>query len=135
MIFYFSSTYIYPSDWVVNNKFENRNVQKSSHWKRPWCWERSSTGGEGGYRGQDDWTASLTQRTWVWANSGKWWRTGKPGVLQSMGLQRVWHNWAAEQQLSPQLITNTILNTPTNKHWNCGQMSVLTGLKLKIHQI
>ena len=38
--------------------------------------------------------ASLTQRSWVWANSGRWWRTGKPGVLQSMGLRTVRHNWA-----------------------------------------
>ena len=36
--------------------------------------------------------------TWVWASSGRWWRTGKPGVLQSMGLQRVGHNWVTEQQ-------------------------------------
>ena len=40
----------------------------------------------------------LTQRTWVWANSGRQWRTGKPGVLQSLRLQRVGHNWATEQQ-------------------------------------
>ena len=38
--------------------------------------------------------ASPTQWAWVWANSGKWWRTGKPGVLQSMGPQRVGHDWA-----------------------------------------
>ena len=37
---------------------------------------------------------SLTQWTWASANSGRWWRTGKPGVLQSMGLQRVVHDWA-----------------------------------------
>ena len=35
---------------------------------------------------------------WVWASSGKWWRTGKPGMLQSMGSQRVRHDWATEQQ-------------------------------------
>ena len=35
---------------------------------------------------------------WVWASSGRWWWTGKPGVLQSMGSQRVGHNWATEQQ-------------------------------------
>ena len=35
-------------------------------------------------RGWDGWMASATQWTWVWANSGRWWRTGKPGVLQSM---------------------------------------------------
>ena len=42
--------------------------------------------------------ASLTQWTWVWANSGRWWRTGEPGVLQSMESQRVGHNWVTEQQ-------------------------------------
>ena len=42
--------------------------------------------------------ASPTQWTWVWANSGRWWRTGKPGMLQSMGSQRVGHNWATKQQ-------------------------------------
>ena len=41
--------------------------------------------------------ASLTQWTWVWASSRRWWRTGKPGVLQSMGSQRVGHNLATEQ--------------------------------------
>ena len=33
-----------------------------------------------------------------WANSGKQWRTGKPGMLQSMGSQKVRHNLATEQQ-------------------------------------
>ena len=32
----------------------------------------------------------------VWASSGSWWRTGKPGVLQSMGSQRVTHDWATD---------------------------------------
>ena len=41
---------------------------------------------------------SLTQWTWVWAGSGRWWRTGKPGMLQSMGLQRAGHDWMTEQQ-------------------------------------
>ena len=44
------------------------------------------------------WMASLTQWTWIWANSGRWWRTGKPEVLQSMGSQRVWHKLGTEQQ-------------------------------------
>ena len=35
----------------------------------------------------------------VWGNSRRWWRTGKPGMLQFMGLQRVWHDWAAEQHV------------------------------------
>ena len=49
-----------------------------------------------GDRGWDGWMALLTQRTWVWVNSGSWWRTGRPGVLQSMGSQRVGHDWATE---------------------------------------
>ena len=40
--------------------------------------------------------ASLTQWTWVWVNSGSWWWTGKPGMLQSMGSQKVGHDWATE---------------------------------------
>ena len=40
----------------------------------------------------------MAQWTWVWANSGRWWRTGKPGVLQSMASQRVGHDWATEQE-------------------------------------
>ena len=47
-------------------------------------------------RGRHDWMASPTQRTWVWVNSRSWWWTGRPGVLQSMGLQRVGHDWATE---------------------------------------
>ena len=53
-------------------------------------------GGEGDDRGWDGWMASPTQWTWVWVNSGSWWWTGRPGVLQFMGLQRVGHDWATE---------------------------------------
>ena len=58
--------------------------------------ERLKAGGEGEDRGWDGWMASLTQWTWVWVNSGSWWWTEKPGVLQSMLLQRVGHDWATE---------------------------------------
>jgi len=54
--------------------------------------------GEGDNRVRDGWMASLTQWTWVWASSGRWWRTGKPGVVQSMGSQRIGHDWETEQQ-------------------------------------
>ena len=67
-----------------------------THWKRPWCWERLKAGGEAGDRGWDGWMASPTQWTWVWVGLESWWWTGKPGVLQSMGSQRVGHNWAIE---------------------------------------
>ena len=46
--------------------------------------------------GWDGWMASQTQWTWVWVNSGSGWWTGRPGVLQSMGSERVGHNWATE---------------------------------------
>ena len=51
---------------------------------------------EGDYRGWNGWLASPTQWTWVWIGFGSWWWTGKPGVLQSMGLQRIGHDWATE---------------------------------------
>ena len=55
-------------------------------------------GGKRGDRGWDGWIASPTQWTWVWVNSGRWWRTGEPGLLQSTGPQRVRHNLVTEQQ-------------------------------------
>ena len=67
---------------------------------RLWCWERLKVGGEGDDRGWDGWMASPTQCTWVWVGSGRWWRKGKPGVLQSMGSQRVRHNWETGQPYS-----------------------------------
>ena len=59
--------------------------EELTHLKGPWSWERLRVGGEGDDQRWDGWMASPTQWTWVWANSGRWWRTGKPGVLQSMG--------------------------------------------------
>ena len=53
-------------------------------------------GGEGYDRGWDGWIASLTWWMWVWVNSRSWWWTGRPGVLQFMGSQRVGHDWATE---------------------------------------
>ena len=61
--------------------------EELTHLKRPWCWERLKAGGEGDDRGWDSWMASPSQWTWVWVNSGSWWQTGRPGVLQSIGSQ------------------------------------------------
>ena len=58
-----------------------------------WCWERLTVGEEGDDREWDGWMASLAQWTWVWVNSGSWWWTRRPGMLQSMGLQRDLSNW------------------------------------------
>ena len=57
--------------------------KQKTHWKSPWCWERLRAGGEGDLRGWDGWMASPKQ--WTWANFGKWWGAGRPGMLQSMG--------------------------------------------------
>ena len=70
--------------------------EELTHLKRPWCWEILKVGGEGDDRGWVGWMVSLTQWTWVWANSGSWRWTGKPGVLQSIGVQGVRHNWVTE---------------------------------------
>ena len=58
-----------------------------------WCWERLRAGGEGDDRGWGGSMASLTQWTWVWTNSGRWWWTGK-----SIRSQRVGNDLAPEQQ-------------------------------------
>ena len=71
---------------------------KQTHWKSPWCLERLRTEGEEGIKGWDGWTASLMQWMWTWASSRRWWGTGRPGELQSMGLQRVGHDCTTEQQ-------------------------------------
>ena len=64
-------------------------LKKELFWKKkePWCWDKFSAGGEGDSRGWDGWLASLTQWTWIRATLGVADGQGKPGVLQSMGLQ------------------------------------------------
>ena len=80
-----------PSLWPPDAK--NWLTGKDPDAGKDWRWEDKD-----GDRGWDGWMASLTQWTWVWVGSGSWWWTGKTGVLQSMGLQRVRHDWASEQQ-------------------------------------
>ena len=74
-------------------------------------WERQKAGKEGDDREQDGWMASLTQGTWVWVRSERWWKTGKLGVLQSMGPQ-------SQTQLSDwttrQLVKNMFMYTHTD---------------------
>ena len=89
---------IHWKDWCWSWNFNTLGTwcEELTHWKRPWCWQRLKAGGEGEDRGWDGWMASPTQWTWVWVNSRSWWWTGRPGMLQSMGLQRVRHDWATE---------------------------------------
>ena len=71
----------------------------ATHWKRPWCWERLRARGEGGDRVWNGWMALPTQWTLISANSRRWLRTGKPGMVQFMGSQRIGHRLDSEQCL------------------------------------
>ena len=82
--------------WSWNSNTLATWCRELTHWKRPWCWERLKAGGEGDDRGWDGWMASPTPWTWVWASFGSWWWTGNPGVLQSMGSQKVGPDWATK---------------------------------------
>ena len=82
--------------WSWNSNTLATWWEELTHLKKPWCWERLKAGGEGDIRGWDGWMASPTWWAWVWASSGSWWWTGKPGVLQSMGSQRVGHDRVTE---------------------------------------
>ena len=74
-----------PIFWPPDAK--NQLIGKDPDAGRDWRWEEKGT--------TDVWMASPTQWTWVWVNSGSWW-TGEPGMLQSMGSQRVRHEWVTE---------------------------------------
>ena len=80
--------------------------EEQTHWKRPWGQERLKAWVEEDYRG---WMASLTQWARVWANSGRWCRTGKPGVLQST--------------VSTESVTTEQLNNNKGKAGTCGHRS------------
>ena len=93
-----------PKNWcfqtVVLEKILESLGQQGDHWK-DWCWSSNILATwckEPGDRGWDGWMASSTQWTWVWANSKRQWRTGKPGGLLSTGSQRVGHPWMTEQR-------------------------------------
>ena len=77
--------------------------EEPTHWKRTWCWERLKAGGEGDDREWDGWMESLTRWTWVWTSSRSWWRTGKPGILQSWGHEESdtteWLKWTEKNSV------------------------------------
>jgi len=89
-------------------------MQKSDSLEKTLMLESLKAGGERDDRECYGWMASPTQWTWVWASSGSWWWTGKPGMLQSMGSQRGGHNWATE--LNWYTHTHTQTHTHTHTH-------------------
>ena len=74
-----------PILWPPDVK--NRLAGKDPNAGKDWRWEEKGT------KGWDGWIASPTQWTWVWVSSGSSWWTERSGVLQSMGSQRVGHDW------------------------------------------
>ena len=83
--------------WSWNSNTLATWCEKPTLWKRSWCWEWLKAG-EGDGRWGDGWMTSLTYCTWAWENSRRWWRTGKPVKVQSMGSQRVRRDWVTEQE-------------------------------------
>ena len=87
----------YSVPWGWNSNTLATWYKELTYWKTPWCWERLMAGEEGHGRGWDGWMASLTQWTWVWANSGSWWWTGKLVCCSPWGLKESdineWLNW------------------------------------------
>ena len=75
--------------WSWNSNTLSTWCEELTPWKRPWFWERLKARGEGDAR----------------VSWGSWWWTGRSGVLQSMGSQRVSHDWATE-------LTDTV-------YWQC----------------
>ena len=96
---------IYWKDWFWswNSNTLATRCEELTHWKRLWCWKRLKAGGEGDDRGRNSWMASPIRCTQIWASSESWWWTGKPGVLRSMGSQRVrhneWLNWLGSRKI------------------------------------
>ena len=112
--------------WSWNSSTLATWCKELTHWKRPWCWQGLRAGGEGDDRGWDGWMASPTQWTWIWVNSRSWWWTGRPGMLQSMGSQRVRHNWATELNWQVSSIQDE------RESFQCGDLHNITGNTLGV---
>ena len=93
--------FVSPKELMPSKLHCFSHLMQTIHWKSPWCWSRLRAEGQGVIRGWDCWMVSLMQWIWTWANSGRWWGAGRPGVLQSMGSQRVRHDWATEKKMLP----------------------------------
>ena len=101
--------------WSWNSNTSATWCEELTHWKRLWCWARLKAGREGDDRGWDGCMASPTQWIWVWASSGSWWWTGKPGVLQSVGSQKVRHDWVTELKWRDHILFNHSSSTVVSR--------------------
>ena len=118
-------------DWCCSWS-SNTMFTETTHWKRPWCWERLKAEGEDSNRGWDGWNASPIQWTWTWANSGRWWGKVKPDMLQYMRLQRVKHNLATDYQQHALISRSKYVNWRESWKENWGEMGKTRDLFKKI---
>ena len=103
-----STLNIHWKDWCWNSNTLATWCIELTPWKRPWCWERLRAGGEEGDRGWNDWMASLTQRTWVWAKYSEGW--------ESLACCSPWGHsqiWLTEQQQQTLLYFEAALLPPS----------------------
>ena len=94
-------------------------MQRTDSLEKHRCWERFKAGGEADDRGWAGWMASLMWWMWLWVGSGSWWWTGKPGVLQFTGSQRVGHDWATELTELTGLFWKLIWDNSHTFHIHC----------------
>ena len=100
-------------------------IRKDRDAGKDWRWEEKG-------KTEDSWMVSLTQWTWVWVTSRSWWWTGKPSMLQSMGSQRVGHDWVTELNWSyrsyssvTNYLTNVFYSKRKTNWWSSGWDSKL----------
>ena len=103
-------------------------MEELTHWKILWCWDRLGAGGKGDERWFHGWMASPTWWTWVSVNSGWWLWTGRPGVLQFMGLQRIGHYRATELNWTESLLIH--LNFHVIRCFYCGKWTKFLWMNL-----
>ena len=84
---------------MLKLQYFGHKIWRTESLENPWYWEILNAGGEGDNRGWDSLMAWPNLWTWVWERSRSCWLTGKPGVLWSMGSQKVRHDWATELKL------------------------------------
>ena len=102
--------------WSWKSNILTTWCEELPHLKGPWCWERLKAGGEGDDRGWDGCMASPTQCTWVWVNSGSWWWTGRPGMLQFMGrIESDMTEWLNTTELNHVMILKALRTEVTKR--------------------
>ena len=88
----------YSLEGLILKVQHSGNLMQRANWNRHWCWEILMAGEEGGDRGRDCWMVSWLNGQEFVQSPGDTERTGKPGMLQSMGSQRVRHDLVTDHQ-------------------------------------